>query len=104
MILSIDKYDSDEEIIKKINKMNIYANNNNNIYIYIQSDLPIVIKLWMSNSLLKTKQEIISKCCANDSFQTIKHCNWPIETHYFRAPISLLREFFTKIHFRSVEK
>ena len=45
MILSIDKYDSDEEIIKKINKMNIYANNNNNIYIYIQSDLPIVIKL-----------------------------------------------------------
>ena len=63
------------------------------------------MKFWMSNSLLKTKQEIIlTKCCANNSFQTIKHCNWPIETHYFCAPSSFLREFFTKIHFRSVEK
>ena len=59
----------------------------------------------MSNSLLKTKQEIIlTKYCTNNSFQTIKYCNRLIETHYFRAPISLLREFFTKIHFRSVEK
>ena len=68
-------------------------------------DLPIGIKLWMSNSLLKTKQQIIlTKCCANNSFQTIKHCNWQIETHYFHAPINFLREFFTKIHFRSVKK
>ena len=75
------------------------------IYIDIEGDLPIVIKFWMSNSLFKTKQEIIlTKCCANNSFQTIKHCNWLIETHYFRAPLSLLREFFTKIHFRWVEK
>ena len=59
----------------------------------------------MSNSLLKTKQEIIlTKCCANNSFQTIKHCNWPIESRYCRAPISFLRDFFTKIHFRSVKK
>ena len=73
--------------------------------INIQGDPPIVIKFRMSNSLLKTKQEIIlTKCCANNSFQTIKHCNLPIETHHFRTPISFLCEFFTKIHFRSVEK
>ena len=72
---------------------------------YMQGDPPIVIKFWLSNSLLRTKQEIIlTKCCANKSSQTIKHCNWPIETHYFRTPITLLPEFFTKIHFRSVEK
>ena len=71
----------------------------------IQGDPPIVIKFWMSISLLKTKQEIIfTKCCANNSFNTIKHCNWPIETHYFGALINFLGEFFTKIQFRSVEK
>ena len=39
-----------------------------------------------------------------NNYCTIKHCNWPIETHYFRTPISFLREFFIKIHLRSVEK
>ena len=64
-------------------------------FVDIQDDPPILIKFLMSNSLLKAKQEIIlTKCCANNSFQAIKHCNWPIETHYFRASISILREFF----------
>ena len=74
------------------------------IYIYIQGDPPIVIKFLKSNSLLKTKQEITLTRCANNSFQTIKHCNWPIETHYFCTPISFLLECLIKIHFRSVEK
>ena len=59
----------------------------------------------MSDSLLKTKQQIIlTKCCANNSFQIINHCNWPIQTHNFRASMSFLRGFFTKIHFKTVEK
>ena len=63
--------------------------------LHIQGDPPIVIKFWMSNSLLKTKQEIIlTKCCANNTYQTIKHFNWLIESHYFRAPISFLWDFF----------
>ena len=52
--------------------------------IYIQGDPLIVLKFWMSNSLLKTKQEIIlTKCCDDDSFQTIKHCDWVIDISHF---------------------
>ena len=41
---------------------------------YIQGDPPIIINFLMSNSLLKTKEEImLTKCCANNSFGTIKH-------------------------------